>query len=73
MTRAINVRASEAEVTVLCCSQGAIISAIETLVSGGTRVVLSNMEATEKMRGVLGRKVIAGDVQRACLRNRARY
>ena len=73
MTRVINVRASKAEVTASCRKQGAIISAIETLVSGGTRVVLSNMEGTEKMRAVFGGKVIAGDVRRAPLRDRARY
>ena len=73
MTRAINVQASVAEVTASCRKQGATISAIETLVSGGTRVVLTNMEGTDKMRGVFGRKVIAGEVRRAPLRDRARY
>jgi transcription elongation GreA/GreB family factor len=72
MSRVINVHATEAETHAACHKQGAIISAIETLASGGTRVVLMNTDATETMRVAFGGKVIAGPVTRTPLRKWAR-
>ena len=68
MSRAINVNATETEVAKLCKKHGAIVSAIETLASGGTRVVLMNGEAAETMKKAFGRKVLTGTVQRTPLR-----
>lgn len=68
MSRAINVNATEAEVVKLCARHGATVSAIETLASGGTRVVLMNMIAADKMRAAFGRKLLKGAVRRTPLR-----
>jgi N-dimethylarginine dimethylaminohydrolase len=64
-SRVIHVSATQAEVSASCRQQDALVSAIEVLVSGGTRVVLTNMEGAEKMRRVFGPKVITGEVRRA--------
>ena len=72
MSRAINVNAAEADVVKLCTKHGAGISAIETLVSGGTRVVFNNSDATATMTRVFGRKVMTGAVTRTPLRTTAR-
>jgi len=68
MSRAINVNATEVEVQKSCAKHGAAVSAIETLASGGTRVVLMNMTATETMRAAFGRNLLTGDVRRTPLR-----
>jgi hypothetical protein len=68
MSRAINVNAVESDVLKLCNKHGAAISAIETLVSGGTRVVFSNSDATATMTRIFGRKVMTGAVVRTPLR-----
>lgn len=68
MSRAINVNASETEVVALCGKHGATISAIETLASGGTRVVLTNGEGAATMSRAFGRKVMTGTVSRTPLR-----
>ena len=60
----------EAEVTASCKRQNATISAIETLTSGGTRVVLTNVDAADTMRRVFGKKVLTGAVSRTPLRTR---
>lgn len=70
MSRAINVSAATDEVVALCGKHGAVISAIEALASGGTRVVLTNGDATETMRKAFGRKVLTGEVRRTPLRTR---
>jgi hypothetical protein len=72
MTRAINVRATQAEVTAACRKQDAAISALETLASGGTRVVLNDITGADTMRRVFGKKVISGDVRRTPLRTWSR-
>lgn len=68
MSRAINVNATAPEVVALCAKHGAVISAIESLKSGGTRVVLTNMDGTETMKRAFGRKVLTGTVSRTPLR-----
>jgi len=72
MSRAINVNASRADVLSSCKRHGAVISAIETLESGGTRVVLMNTHATATMRKAFGKKVLTGEVRRTPLRLWAR-
>ncbi|MDF2495710.1 hypothetical protein [Sphingomonas sp.] len=64
MSRAMNVNATEAEVAQICLKKGAIISAIEDLASGGTRVVFTSGDAATAMRKVFGRKLIPGPVIR---------
>lgn len=68
MSRAINVNATQAEVIKSCSRHGAAVSAIETLASGGTRVVLMNITAAETMRVAFGRKLLKGAVRRTPLR-----
>ncbi len=64
MSRAINVNATEAEVSQLCLKNGAVISALELLPAGGVRVVLTRSEVAETMRKVFGRRLISGAVVR---------
>lgn len=70
MSRAINVNATKADVQALCLKHKATISAIETLASGGTRVVLMNADAAATMTRAFGRKVLSGAVERTPLRMR---
>lgn len=72
MSRAINVDAAESDVVATCKKHRLAVSAIEALVSGGTRVVLMNGDAAETARQVFGKKVIVGDVRRTPLRTRDR-
>lgn len=72
MSRAINVKATQAEVVTACRKHGATISAIETLVSGGTRVVLTNGDGAAAMKAAFGRKVLDGAVTRTPLTTRTR-
>ncbi len=64
MSRAMNVSIAQADVVALCTKHRASISAIETLHSGGTRVVLQNNQGAETMRKAFGKKVMAGAVVR---------
>lgn len=64
MSRAINLDATEAHVTSTCAKHKAEISAIETLRSGGTRVVLKTGDEAEIVRRAYGKKVLTGPVQR---------
>ncbi len=61
-SRAMNVAIPQADVVALCRKHDATISAIETLHSGGTRVVLTNNDAAEKMRKAFGTKLMTGKV-----------
>lgn len=63
-SRAMNVSIAQADVVALCDKHGAAISAIETLHSGGTHVVLKNGDGAETMRKVFGNKVMTGKVVR---------
>ncbi len=65
MSRALNINATEAHVVATCQSKNAPISTIETLHSGGTRVVLLNSFDTAQIRKAYGTKVITGTVRRA--------
>jgi len=63
-SRAINVSATEAEVRAECAKQKLPISAIETLLSGGTRVVMMDGDAAATMRRVLKKQILTGPVNR---------
>ncbi len=64
MSRALNVDALEANVVDMCAKHKAAISAIETLRSGGTRVVLKSAEDTARIAKAYGAKVMLGPVNR---------
>ena len=63
-SRAVNVSVDEAEVRSQCAKHVLPISAIETLLSGGTRVVLVNGDAAAKLRKVFKSKLLTGKVER---------
>lgn len=64
MSRAINVSAARDHVLATCAKRKIGISAIETLQSGGTRVVMNNADDTAILAKIYGRKVIADVVLR---------
>jgi len=64
MSRAMNVNIDQAEVIARCAKHNAAISAIEPLLSGGTRVVFVNTDGAAVMRAAFGSKVIDGVVSR---------
>jgi len=68
MSRAINVNATEAHVTGMCAKHDAVITSIETLRSGGTRVVLTNGDSAARLRNAYGSKVITSAVRRQPMR-----
>ena len=68
MSRALNINATQDHIQANCAKRSLQITAIETLPSGGTRVVMSNGEASLALAKVYGSKVITGAVQRTPLR-----
>ena len=68
MSRASNVGATEAHVSTMCTKHGAVITSIETLRSGGTRVVVANGDSAAIIRRAYGSKIISGAVTRMPLR-----
>ena len=70
MSRALNVDATLADVTARCAKLNAPISAIESLRSGGTRVVLKSAVDAVSVAKAFGTKVMAGEVTRQPMRLR---
>ena len=68
MSRAINLNATQDHVIAACAKRKIGISAIETLQSGGTRVVMNNAADTALIAKAYGSKVLAGKVVRAATR-----
>ena len=64
ISRAVNVRVEQPQVVAMCKKHDAIISAIESLPSGGTRVVLMNSADAAKIIKAFGSKVLTGTVSR---------
>jgi hypothetical protein len=64
MSRAINIKATQDHVIATCARRKVQISAIEALVSGGTRVVLNNIVDTAIIAKAYRSKVITGAVAR---------
>jgi hypothetical protein len=64
MSRALNIDAPADHVAATCARRKVAISAIESLPSGGTRVVMNNADDTAIVAKAYGRKVIASPVQR---------
>jgi len=67
VSRAINVDAGEAEVRSACAVAKVGISTLETLLSGGTRVVCQTSNGATTLRRVMSKLVIDGPVQRSGL------
>ncbi len=63
-SRAMNVSIAQADVVSLCRKHGAAISAIETLHTGGTHVVMLNGDGADTMRKAFGKKLLTGAVVR---------
>lgn len=72
MSRALCIDASEADVRAACAKRDMSISAIETLRSGGTRVVMRNADDAVVIGKAYGKKVITGEVSRTPLRLKMR-
>lgn len=64
MSRALNINASQDHVVATCAKRKVPISAIESLDSGGTRVVMNNADDTAIIAKVYGSKVMTGNVTR---------
>jgi hypothetical protein len=70
MSRALNVQAEHAHVLATCAKHKTPISAIEKLLSGGTRVVLMNSDDAATIRHAYRTKLIGGAIRReAWVRN----
>lgn len=72
MSRAVNVNATEAEVTAMCMKHKATISAIEVLPAGGTRVVMMNGDAAAVITRAFKARLLGPDVKRTPLSTRWR-
>jgi len=64
MSRAVHVRATADHISQTCLKLGARITAIEPLLSGGTRVVLSNAVERAAVARAYPKQIIEGAVQR---------
>lgn len=64
MSRALNIDASVAHVTDMCARHNALISIVEPLKSGGTRLVLRTAHDTAVITKAYGAKVMSGVVER---------
>ncbi len=64
VSRALNVRVTRAQAIAMCEKHGAIISAIEELPAGGTRIVLMNIADAATITKAFGSKVLTGSVAR---------
>ena len=67
MSRALNLSVPQADVAAMCARHGVTISAIEALRSGGTRVVLMNLDDTAVIAKAFKSKLITGAVTRVPL------
>jgi len=65
MSRAINMTMGVEDIEKLCAKHGFRVSTVEPLASGGSRVVLLDGRDAERLRAVLGSKIIAGEVRRS--------
>lgn len=63
-SRALNLTVDEAEVRAQCTKHDLPISAIEELLSGGTRVVMMNGDDAATLRKVFKTKLLTGQVER---------
>jgi hypothetical protein len=73
MSRAMNIKLPQAEVTAQCAAAKVSISAIETLPSGGTHLVCTTSEGAEEMQKRFKKVLIEGRVKRFAFMNAGRY
>ena len=64
MSRALNLDAPQEHVLATCVKQKIAITQIETLVSGGTRIVLQTADAAATIGRIYKDKVITGAIRR---------
>lgn len=67
MSRVVHVRETAAKIETLCQKHALRISVIETLSSGGLRVVMLSSDDTETLRFLLKGQLITGPVKRSSL------
>ncbi len=65
MSRVVNTTASVAEIEKICATHSFRISTIETLASGGSRVVLLDGRDAEQVRLLLKNKILTGEIKRS--------
>ena len=65
LTRAMNLALAEQDVIDRCQRKGIAISAIETLLSGGTHLVCVTIEGADEARTLFKQAIIHGQVRRA--------
>jgi hypothetical protein len=65
MSRAIDFKASEDEVTKRCAAAEVRISAIEPLPNGGTHLVCSTIDGAEKLRRLHAKDIMTGPQKRS--------
>ncbi|WP_375195880.1 hypothetical protein [Sphingobium sp.] len=65
MSRVVNVQAAMDVIQAMCAKHAFRISAVETLVSGGTRVVMLDPRDAEAFRTLMKGKLIEGTVKRS--------
>ena len=68
MSRALNINAPKEHVVATCTKRSVGISSIESLRSGGTRVVMKNAVDSAVIAKAYGSKVITGVVTRTPIR-----
>ncbi|MES2300939.1 MAG: hypothetical protein V4521_02515 [Pseudomonadota bacterium] len=64
MSRAMNISLPEAKVRAACEKAKVSVSVLETLPSGGTRLVCTREEGAEEMRVIFRTNMIEGNVKR---------
>lgn len=73
MSRAMNIKLPQAEVTAQCAAAKIAISAIESLPSGGTHLVCVTIEGADEMRQKLKKHLIEGRVKRFAFQTANKY
>ena len=68
MSRVLHLKLEEGEVVSRCLSANVGISAIESLPSGGTRLVCMSSDGAAELKRKLKSHLIAGDVTRSAFR-----
>jgi hypothetical protein len=67
LSRAINLDAPVQSVEAMCAKHDILISAIEPLQSGGTRVVLKTSVGADDLRRRMGKQIMNGPIVRSGL------
>ena len=72
MSRAINLNVAQADVVAMCGRHNVVISAIERLMCGGTRVVLMNSTDTATVAQAFKSRIMVGPGRRVPIFSRGR-